>query len=197
MPAYSNSSTWNPENTNKKIQMDPKPVSKSRTVMTELIMPNDTNPLGNLMGGNLMRWMDIAAGICAAKHCEAHCVTVSVDHVSFKKPIMLGSVITITASVTRAFNTSVEVFIKVETGSVVSDSDASVSNNAYMTFVALDPYTQRPKSIPKVLPETDEEKELFESAIHRREIRLILAGKLKTEEAVEIKALFTDKKRND
>ena len=172
--------------------MDPKPVSRSRTVMTELIMLNDTNPLGYLMGGNLMRWMDVAAGICAAKHCEAHCVTVSVDHVSFKRPIMLGNVITITACVTRAFNTSVEVFLKVETGSVVSE-ETQVSNHAFMTFVALDPYTQKPKTIPKVMPETEGEREMFEDAVRRRELRLVLAGKMKTNEAVEIKAMFQDK----
>ena len=171
--------------------MDPKPAYKSKTVMTELIMPNDTNPLGNLMGGNLMRWMDIAAGICAAKHCEAHCVTVSVDNVSFKEPIMLGNVITITATVTRAFNTSVEVYLKVETGNVVSD-DTRVSNHAYMTFVALDPYTHKPKRIPKVLPESDEEQKLFDGALRRREVRLILAGKMKAKDAVEIKALFSE-----
>lgn len=168
-----------------------KEVAKSITIMTELIMPNDTNPLGNLMGGNLMHWMDIAGGICAAKHAEAHVVTASVDHVSFKRPINLGDVITITASVTRAFNTSVEVFLQVKTSNIVQQ-EAKVSNHAYMTFVALDPYTHKPKSIPKVIPETDREKRLYEGAVRRRELRLILAGRLEAQDAIEIKALFDD-----
>ncbi len=81
--------------------------------MTELIMPNDTNPMGNLMGGYLMRWMDIASAICAGRHCEAQVVTAAVDHISFQNPIRLGDVITLEASVTRAFNTSVEVYVEV------------------------------------------------------------------------------------
>lgn len=159
--------------------------------MTELIMPNDANPLGNLMGGNLMRWMDMAGGICAAKHCEAHVVTVSVDHVSFKRPIKVGDVINLSASVTRVFNTSLEVYLEVTTRSIVEDH-ANVSNHAYMTFVALDPYSQKPKRIAKVVPESDREKKLYEGAVHRREVRLILAGKLQTSEAREIKALFAE-----
>ena len=87
--------------------------NESRTIMTEMIMPNDTNPLGNLMGGYLMRWMDIVAAICAAKHCESQVVTASVDNVSFQDPIKLGEVITLNATVTRAFTTSVEVFVEV------------------------------------------------------------------------------------
>ena len=91
------------------LEIEEKKVIESRTTMTELVMPNDTNPLGNLMGGNLMRWMDIVASICAGKHCVAHVVTASVDHVSFTHPIKMGEVVTIEAQVTRAFNTSVEV----------------------------------------------------------------------------------------
>ena len=113
---------------------DPRPVNYSRTMMTELVMPNDTNPLGHLMGGNLMRWMDIAGGICAARHCGAHAVTASVDNVSFAKPIHLGDVITIKASVTRAFNTSVEIYLEVFTTSSFG-ADLEKSNHAYMTFV--------------------------------------------------------------
>lgn len=96
---------------------EPRPVSYSRTTMTELVMPNDANPMGNLMGGYLMRWMDIAGSICAARHCGSHTVTASVDNVSFAKPIHVGDVITIKASVTRAFNTSVEVYLEVFTTS--------------------------------------------------------------------------------
>ncbi|HHH52312.1 MAG TPA: acyl-CoA thioesterase, partial [Bacteroidetes bacterium] len=123
-----------------------KTVADSKTVYTQLIMPNDTNPLGNLMGGNLMRWMDIAAGICAAKHANSNVLTVSVDNVSFKEPIKVGDVITIKAQVTRAFTTSVEVFLEVFTSSIPSDIPKK-SNNAYFTFVALDSKTMRPKKI--------------------------------------------------
>jgi acyl-CoA hydrolase len=166
-----------------------KTVGYSRTVMTEMIMPNDTNPIGNLMGGYLMRWMDIAGGICAAKHCGAYVVTASVDHVSFQKPIKLGDVITITASITRAFNTSVEVYIEVKASNLIA-TRSSKSNHAFFTFVALDADTQKPVKVPKVIVETDDEVELYESAVRRRELRLILSGRIKAEEATEIRALF-------
>lgn len=157
--------------------------------MTELVMPNDTNPLGHLMGGYLMRWMDIAGSICAGRHCGSPVVTASVDHVSFAKPIHLGDVITIKASVTRAFTTSVEIYIEVFATSGFG-ADLEKSNHAYMTFVALDPRTSRPKPVPAVLPETEHEQKLFEGAARRREVRLVLAGRLKPEEAVGLKALF-------
>lgn len=168
-----------------------KKVSESRTVMTEMIMPNDTNPLGNLMGGNLMRWMDIAGGICALKHCGAYVVTASVDHVSFQSPIKLGDVIKLTACVTRAFNTSIEVYIEVETTDSLGQQP-HFTNSAYMTFVALDERSQRPKQVPPVIPETDEQIRLYEGAVRRRELRLILSGRLAVEDATEIKALFAD-----
>ena len=175
--------------TNQKIMSQQKKVSDSKVEMTEMVMPNDTNPLGNLMGGNLMRWMDVAGSICAAKHCGAHVVTASVDHLSFKRPIRLGNVVVIRASVTRAFNTSLEIFLEVETGSPIH-AHRQIANRAYMTFVALDEDTQRPKPVPSVVPETEEEIKLFEGAIHRRELRLILAGKMEISDATELKALF-------
>ena len=105
--------------------------------MTEMIMPNDTNPSNNLMGGNLLRWMDIAGGICAGKHCNALVVTASVDHVSFKKPVNLGDVITIKSCVTRAFRTSVEVFVEVFAADIKGYNNRKC-NDAYFTFVAVD-----------------------------------------------------------
>lgn len=93
------------------MSLKPKKVADSKAVMTEMVMPNDTNPMGNLMGGNLLRWMDIASGICAGRHCERHVVTASVDHVSFQKPISNGDVVTLEATVTRAFRTSVEIYM--------------------------------------------------------------------------------------
>lgn len=169
--------------------MKGKKVSESKTIMTEMIMPNDTNPLGNLMGGNLLRWMDIVGGICAGKHCESHVVTASVDHVSFQKSIANGDVITLEASVTRAFNTSVEVFVEVFAADIKGGNNRR-SNHAYFTFVALNDEDLKPKKVPPVIPLTREEEKLFESANRRRELRLILSGRIKPEEATEVKAFF-------
>lgn len=170
-------------------RLRPRKVSDSKTIMTEMIMPNDTNPLGNLMGGNLMRWMDIAGGVCAARHCNAHVVTVSVDHVSFQAPIHEGDVITLTATVTRAFTTSVEVYVEV-TAADITGANARKSNHAYLSFVALDAETRKPIPVPKVRPLTTEESKLFESAVRRREVRLILGGRLKPEDAKEMRSFF-------
>ncbi len=157
--------------------------------MTEMVMPNDTNPLGNLMGGNLLRLMDIASAICAGKHCESHVVTASVDHVSFTQPIRLGEVVTIECSVTRAWNTSVEVFVEVFADDIRGKARHK-SNHAYFTFVGLDAFTKQPTKVAPVEPETDDQKLRFASAERRREIRLILAGRMKPEEATNLKALF-------
>lgn len=173
------------------INLKPKKVSESKSIMTEMIMPNDTNPLGNLMGGNLMRWMDIIGGICAGRHCEAHTVTASVDHVSFQKPILLGDVITLEASVTRAFNTSVEVFVEVFAANIKGGNPRK-SNHAYFTFVALDDKKKKPTPVPAVIPLTSEEQKLFDSAERRRELRLILGGRMKPEQATGLKALFAE-----
>ncbi len=166
-----------------------KKVSESKTIMTEMVMPNDANPLGNLMGGNLLRWMDIAGGICAGKHCEAHVVTASVDHVSFSKPIKIGDVITIEANVTRAFNTSVEIFVEVM-ASDIKGGNPRRCNHAYYTFVALEDVTLKPQGVPQVIALSTEEEHLFDGAVRRRELRLVLSGRMKPEEATEIKLLF-------
>jgi acyl-CoA hydrolase len=171
--------------------MKDKKVSESQTIMTQMIMPNDTNPIGNLMGGNLMRWMDIAAGICAGKHCEAYVVTASVDHVSFQKPILLGDVITLEATITRAFNTSVEVYVEVFAADIKGGQNRRC-NHAYFSFVAIDDDTQKPIKVPGLLPLTREEQNLFESADRRRELRLVLSGRIKPEEASKLKLFFKD-----
>ncbi|MEI6408637.1 MAG: acyl-CoA thioesterase [Bacteroidota bacterium] len=169
----------------------PKKVADSRTIMTELIMPNDTNPMGNLMGGYLMRWMDIVCAICAGKHTEAHVVTAAVDHISFQNPIRLGDVITLEASVTRAFTTSVEIYVEVF-ASDIKGQNARRCNHAYFTFVALDDKKRTPVPVPPVLPLSSEEQTLYESAARRREMRLVLAGRIKPKEAVETRKLFSD-----
>lgn len=171
--------------------MKDKLVSESLTIMTEMIMPNDTNPLGNLMGGNLMRWMDVVCGICAAKHSEAPVVTASVDHVSFKSPIKNGDVITLKAQVTRAFNTSVEVYVEVSAADITG-ANSRLSNHAYMAFVALDEETRKPIKVPPLRPVSKEEQNLYDGAIRRRELRLILSGRLKPGDAKEIKDFFAN-----
>lgn len=169
--------------------MKEKKVSESQTIMTEIVMPNDTNPLNHLMGGNLMRWMDIACGICAGKHCEAHVVTASVDHVSFSTPIKMGEVITIKASITRAFTTSVEVYVEVFSSNM-KGGESRMSNHAYFTFVAVDDVSGMPIPVPKLLPLTRDEQRMYEGALNRRELRLILGGRMKPGDATNIKLLF-------
>ena len=169
----------------------PKTVADSRTIMTELIMPNDTNPMGNLMGGYLMRWMDIVCAICAGKHCEAHVVTAAVDHISFQNPIMLGDVITLEANVTRAFNTSVEVYVEVFASNLKGQQPRRC-NHAYFTFVALDDERKNPIPVPPVLPLANEEQNLYDSAARRRELRLILSGRIKPKDATEVRKFFAE-----
>ncbi len=166
-----------------------KKISESKTIMTEMVMPNDTNPMGNLMGGNLMKWMDIVAAICAGKHCQSQVVTVSVDHVSFQKPISQGDIVTLEAVVTRAFNTSVEIFVEVF-ASDMKGGNPRRCNHAYLTFVALDDANNKPKEVPSVIALSREETEQYDAAARRRELRLILSGKMKAKDATELRLLL-------
>jgi acyl-CoA hydrolase len=165
-----------------------KKASESLVIMTELVLPNDTNNFGNLMGGRLMYWMDIAAALAAMKHCAAPVVTASVDNISFESSIKIGNVVHIEAKVTRAFNSSMEVHMNVW-GEDAIQQYRYKSNSAYYTFVALDP-NGKPRKINSLIPETEEEIKLFDGALRRRQIRLILGGKMKAEDAEELKALF-------
>ena len=162
--------------------------AESFTTMTEIVLPNDTNVFGNLMGGRLMYWMDIAAAIAAQRHCNAPVVTASVDNISFENPIVLGNTVHIEAKVSRAFSTSMEVHLKVFGEDFIQQYKYK-SNEAYYTFVALDPH-RKPKQVPQLSPITEEEKRLFEGALRRRQLRLILGGKMKPDDAVELRALF-------
>ena len=168
--------------------MDAKRASESFIIMNELVLPNDTNTFGNLMGGRLMYWMDIAAAIAAAKHCNSPCMTASVDNLSFKNPIKLGNIVHIEAKVSRAFTTSMEIHLKVW-GEDSLHQYIYESNEAYFTFVALDP-NGKPRNVPTLIPETEGEQRLYDGALRRRQLRLVLAGKMKAEDAVELKALF-------
>jgi len=156
--------------------------------MTELVLPNDTNVLFNLRGGKLLHWMDIAAAIAAQKHSNCTVVTASVDNVSFENPIKLGNVVTIQAKVTRAFTTSMETFIEVWAENLQEGTKIK-ANEAYYTFVALDK-VGKPVKVCSLIPETAEEKDKFDKAKRRRELRLVLAGKIKPEDAPELKAIF-------
>lgn len=166
-----------------------KAAKESLTTMTEMVLPNDTNTLGNLMGGRLMYFMDIAAAIAAQKHSNRIVVTASVDNVSFRHPIKLGNVVTIKAQVTRAFNSSMEVHLEVWAEDIPAQTKHK-TNEAFYTFVAVD-QTGRPIDVPEVIPETEEEKRFYESAIHRRELRLILSGRMQIQDATELKELLS------
>ncbi|MDP2174423.1 MAG: acyl-CoA thioesterase [Bacteroidota bacterium] len=163
----------------------------SYTIMNEIVLPNDTNTLNNLMGGRLLHWMDIAAAITAQKHSNSIVVTASVDGVSFKEPIRLGDVVTLEAYVTRSFNTSMEVFIEVYAQNIPR-GEKYKCNDAYYTFVALDS-RNKPVVVPGIEPESEIEKVKYDGALRRRQVRLIMAGKMKKEDATELKAFLSDR----
>ncbi|MFT4645930.1 MAG: acyl-CoA hydrolase [Planctomycetota bacterium] len=168
--------------------MNAKTPEQTKTIMTELVLPNDTNTINNLRGGKILHWMDIASAISAGKHAESVVVTVTVDQVSFQNPIKIGDVVTITAKVTRSFNSSIEVSLDVWAENLPT-GDRYKCNTAYYTFVALNS-NGKSKKVPEVVPETEAEKEKFKSALRRRELRLILAGRIKAKDASELKKLF-------
>ena len=168
---------------------DAKKVSESFTTMSELVMPNDTNPQHNLMGGNMLRWMDICCAICAGKHCARPVVTASVDNVAFGSPIRNGEVVTLEASVTRAFNTSVEVYVETFAASM-QGLNPRRTHSAYFTFVGLDKDNGTPVPVPPVIPLTEIEETRYHAAARRRELRLVLAGRLRADEATKLRELF-------
>ncbi len=168
--------------------MQPRTAEASKTIMTDLVLPSETNPLNNLFGGELLARMDRAASIAARRHSRRITVTASVNHVAFNRSIPLGSVVTVEAKVSRAFKTSMEVFLDVW----IEDRESGLktkANEAIYTFVAVDE-TGRPTEVPELIPETDLEKERFAAALRRKQLSLVLAGKLKPAEATELKALF-------
>ncbi len=147
-----------------------KKVSESNITMTELVLPNHTNQLGNLLGGQLMHWIDICAALASSKHSQRICVTASVDRIDFHHPIKLGNVVILTASVNRAFKTSLEVGVKVFAESHTEGTRIH-TNTAYLTFVSVDE-NGKPVDTFEIVPETDEEKRRFEEALERRKKRL-------------------------
>ncbi|MBX2992211.1 MAG: acyl-CoA thioesterase [Bacteroidetes bacterium] len=150
--------------------MEARTVKDSQVYMTELVLPNDTNQLGNLLGGRLMHWIDIAAAIAAARHSNRVCVTASVDELNFHTPIKLGEIVVLQASVNCAFTTSMEVGVMV-TAQNLRQGTVRRANNAYLTFVAIDD-TGLPVAVPPVQAETPDERRRYVEAQRRREARL-------------------------
>ncbi len=169
--------------------MQSKTPKESSAILTEIVLPNDTNNLDNLMGGRLLYWMDIIAAISAQRHCNRTSVTASVNNVSFNNPIPRGSIVTIEANISRSFTSSMEIFLDVWAEDTLS-GEKTKCNEAIYTFVAVS-NLGKPVKVPEVIPETKLEKTRFEGALRRRQLSLILGGKMKANDATELKALFT------
>jgi acyl-CoA hydrolase len=171
------------------MSMTAKSPKESLTVLTDIVLPGETNPLGNLFGGELLARMDRACSISARRHSRRIVVTASVNHVAFNKAIPLGSVVTIEAKVSRAFKSSMEVYVDVWIEDRESQQRTKVNEGIY-TFVAVDT-TGTPVTIPQIVPETELEKQRYESALRRKQLSLILSGKMNPQDATELKALFS------
>jgi len=168
--------------------MQSRTANQSLTVYTDMVLPSETNPIGNMFGGELLARMDRAASIAARRHSRRIVVTASVNHVAFNKMIPLGSVVTVEAKVSRAFSSSMEVYMDV----FIEDRESgerTLSNEAIYTFVAVDEMGN-PVRVPELVPETEIEKKRFEAALRRKQLSLVLAGKMKPKDATELKALF-------
>lgn len=150
-------------------QLVARPVQASRSEMNEIVLPNDTNPLGFLLGGRLMHWIDMAGAMAAHRHSRSYAVTASIDHLDFLVPVHVGDLVILRSSVNRAFHTSMEVGVKVWVENYLQDRTSHVSS-AYLTFVAVDKAGNRVQ-VPPVIPETEDEKRRYEGAARRREIR--------------------------
>ncbi|MFB9120286.1 acyl-CoA thioesterase [Bergeyella porcorum] len=167
-----------------------KKASESLTIMTNIVLPNETNSLRNLFGGELLAKMDRCAAIAAARHCARRVVTASVNHVSFNHPIPEGGIVVLEAKVSRAFSTSMEIYVDVWLDDPIANKKIHTNEGIY-TFVAVDEYN-KPVPIPQMEPETDLEKERYAAAFRRRELSLILSGRMKPKDSVELKKLFQD-----
>lgn len=162
---------------------------ESRTIMTDMVLPSETNPLNNLFGGELLARMDRAASIAARRHSRRITVTASVNHVAFNQAVPVGSVVTVDARVSRAFRISMEVYIDVWMEDRFTGAKTK-ANDAIYTFVAVDD-SGKPTVVPEITPETELEKDRYEGALRRKQLSLVLAGKMKANDATELRALFT------
>lgn len=165
-----------------------RPASDSYAETTHLVLPNDTNTMGNLFGGQLLKWLDISCAISAHRHCKRLGVTVAVNHVGFDRPIKLGDFVTIKSQVSRSFSTSMEVWADVWVEDRITNEKVKATSAIY-TFVAIGP-EGRSVAVPDVVPNSAEEQERYDGALRRRQLRLILSGKMKAADATELKALF-------
>ena len=154
----------------KQVELQPRPVRDSISEMSEIVLPNDANPLGALLGGRLMHWIDLAGALAAHRHCRNYVVTASIDHLDFVTPVHVGDLVILRSTVNRAFNTSMEVGVKVFVENYITGTHRVVST-AYLTFVAVDRHGRR-LPVPQVIPETEEEKRRYEDAGRRREHRM-------------------------
>jgi len=168
--------------------MKSKTAQESLSITTEIVLPNDTNNLDNLMGGRLLHWMDITTAIAAHRHCGRIVVTAAVNNVSFSKAIPAGSIVTLEAKVTRAFTSSMEVIVDVWMENNQHKGKVKC-NEAIYTFVAVD-QLGNPIDVPALIAETEEEKSRFTAALRRRQLSLVISGRMKPSEATELKALF-------
>jgi acyl-CoA hydrolase len=149
--------------------LEPRMVRESQSQMSEVVLPNDANPLGALLGGRLMHWIDLAAAMAAHRHSRSYVVTASIDHLDFLVPVHVGDLVILESSVNRAFRTSMEVGVKVSVENYIAGTRRHVSS-AYLTFVAVDRHG-RHLPVPQIIPETEEEKRRYEGAGRRRQIR--------------------------
>ncbi len=168
--------------------MEAKTPKDSLTILTDLVLPGETNYLDNLFGGELLARMDRACSITARRHSRRIVVTASVNHVAFNKTVPVGSVVNIEAKVSRAFSSSMEIYVDVWIEDRQSGQRTKVNEGIY-TFVAVDE-TGKPVKVPQIIPETELEKERYDGALRRKQLSLILAGKMEPSEATELKALF-------
>jgi acyl-CoA hydrolase len=155
--------------------VDSRPVAASKVEMTEIVFPNDANPLGNAMGGRVMQWIDICAAVAAGRHSRTPVVTASVDKIDFHRPVPVGCVVVLLASVNFTGRTSMEVGVKVFREDRASGQREHVVS-AYLTFVSLDRQTGQPRAVPAVVPQTPEERRRFADGEARRKARLQLRG---------------------
>ena len=151
-----------------------KPVRESRTELTQVVLPNDANPLGNILGGTVLHRGDITGAIAAHRHASSYVVTASIDHMDFRSPIKVGEIIILKSSVNRVFHTSMEVGVKVFREEVFTRKQKHTSS-AYLTYVAIDA-DGRPQAVPKLIPETAEEKRRYREAGKRRRWRMQQRG---------------------
>lgn len=173
--------------------MTSKRAIETLAITTKIVLPNDTNTMGNLFGGQLLAWMDVIASVAAHRHCRRTVVTAAVNNVSFTQAIAQSSIVTLEAKVSRAFYSSMEIYIDV----FVEDPSSGKKrkcNEAIYTFVAIDQYGGAIQ-VPELIPESPEEISRFEGALRRKQLSLILAGKMKPQDANELKALFFDEEK--